>query len=312
MPHEPKDSFIVLAVNVGSFRAVIGAGDEKAADSTPETKTVSPLRKLLDESLAWKNFFRERAVDDADDREGGFAMGNNTRGGAEEGMTVLISLMAVRKPPAVFIPGRGAVHGLGSLSRGTMLAKRDGVVVWHPEKPGVQFQPIPAGGAPAETPAARLRQMKSMASQFSSTLLGWRGDNSDREVLRMLPQPLYRYESKRSDLLDGAVFAFVQGTDPESLLLIEAFKKDDGFEWQFAFALRTSGVLEGRHQDKIVWHSDRLTIENDPRLTYISLTRPLNQTSPVISQRKANDHEPRGTALHGFDVTPADGMGIRG
>ena len=282
-----RNSFIVLAVMLGSFRAVLGAGDEKAADSTPETKTVSPVRKLLDESLAWEELFANERSTTPMTAKVVLRWGNNTRGGAEEGMTVLYLADGCPEAAGCFYPWAGAlVHGLGSLSRGTMLAKRDGAVVWHPEKPGVQFQPIPAAGAPAETPTARLRQMKLMASQFSSTLLGWRGDNSDREVLRMLPQPLYRYESKRSDLLDGAVFAFVQGTDPESLLLIEAFKKDDGFEWQFAFALRTSGVLEGRHQDKIVWHSDRLTIENDPRLTYISLTRPLNLDVPSDQPKK--------------------------
>jgi hypothetical protein len=122
----------------------------------------------------------------------------------------------------------------------------------------------------------RLRQMKTLASQFSSTMLGWRADNSDREVLRLLPQPLYRYESKRSDVLDGAVFAFVQGTDPESVLLIEAVHTGDGLEWQFAFARRTSGELEGRHKDVVVWHSDRFPTSNIPRSTHRSLSRPLD------------------------------------
>ena len=130
--------------------------------------------------------------------------------------------------------------------------------------------------APAEMPAARLRQMKTLASQFSSTMLGWKADKTDREPLRLLPQPLYRYDSKRSDVLDGAVFAFVQGTDPESLFLIEAFKKGDGFKWQFAFVRRTSGELEGRHKDNVVWHADRFPTNNDPRSTHRSLGRPLD------------------------------------
>jgi hypothetical protein len=167
-------------------------------------------------------------------------------------------------------------HEFDSLSRGTLLAKRDGVVVWNPEKPGLQFQTIPLADAPAEMPAARLRQMKKLASQFSSTMLGWRADSSDREVLRLLPQPLYRYDSKRSDMLDGAVFAFVQGTDPESLLLLEAFKVGTGVEWQFAFARRTSGELEGRHEGNIVWHADRFPTSTDPRSTHRTLSRPLD------------------------------------
>lgn len=94
----------------------------------------------------------------------------------------------------------------------------------------------------------------------------------------MLPQPLYRYESRRSDILDGAVFAFVQGTDPESLLLLEAFQKGNGFEWQFAFARRTSGELEGRHQDAVVWHVPGFPEGKDPLQTHFGIGRPIDSS----------------------------------
>ncbi|TXT19271.1 MAG: hypothetical protein FD138_4358 [Planctomycetota bacterium] len=201
----------------------------------------------------------------------------STTRGSEDGMTVLF--LNDGRPEAVcciYPWEKRLCHEFDSLSRGTLIAKRDGEVAWKPEKPGVQFHAIPDADAPAETPVARLRQMKSLASQFSSTMLGWKADKSDREPLRLLPQPLYRYESKRSDVLDGAVFAFVQGTDPESLLLLEAFRVGDRFEWQFAFARRTSGELEGRHKDQIVWHADRFPANDDPRSTHRVLARPLD------------------------------------
>ena len=248
----------------------------KTSEETAAKKTVSPLRKLMDESLAWDELFVNERSATPMTAKVVLRWTNNTRG-SEDGMTVLY--LADGRPEAVccFYPWeKSFIHEFDSLSRGTLLAKRDGVVVWSPEKPGVQFQSVPAADAPAEMPVARLRQMKSLASQFSSTMLGWRADKSDREVLRLLPQPLYRYDSKRNDVLDGAVFAFVQGTDPESLLLIEAFKTGDGFEWQFAFVRRTSGELEGRHQDAVVWHADRFPANNDPRSTHRSLGRPLD------------------------------------
>jgi hypothetical protein len=37
----------------------------------------------------------------------------------------------------------------------------------------------------------------------------------------MLNQPVFRYNSQNPDLLDGAMFAFVEGTDPEACLLHE-------------------------------------------------------------------------------------------
>jgi hypothetical protein len=118
--------------------------------------------------------------------------------------------------------------------------------------------------------------MKNLASQFSSTMLGWQSDSTDREKLRQLPQPWYRYEGPSQDLLDGSVFAFVQGTDPESLLLIEAFRKGEAYEWQYAFVRRTSGELDGRFKDSVVWHAERYPANNNPRSTYISFGKPLD------------------------------------
>lgn len=242
-------------------------------DKSSAKKAISPLRKLMDESLAWDELFvNERSMTPMTMRVA-MRWANNTRG-SEDGMTVLF--LADGRPEAVccvYPWVKSLNHEFDSLSRGTLIAKRDGDVVWRPEKPGVQFQIVPEADAPTETPAARLRQMKSMANQFSSTMLGWRADKGDREELRLLPQPLYRYESKRGDVLDGAVFAFVQGTDPETLLLLEAFKSGDRIEWQFAFARRTSGELEGRHKGKVVWHADRFPDNDNPRSTHRSLSR---------------------------------------
>ncbi|HVW38265.1 MAG TPA: hypothetical protein VHB99_13210, partial [Pirellulales bacterium] len=112
--------------------------------------------------------------------------------------------------------------------------------------------------------------------------LGWRADDSDREELRLLPRPLYRYETDRheaagGDVLDGAVFAFVMGTDPESLLLIESTKQGDAAKWQYAFVRRTSGELEGRHRGQVVWHAERFPETHDaqgPNFGVVSLIPP--------------------------------------
>lgn len=248
-------------------------GDLKKDTEAPAAKPPSPLRKLMDESLAWDELFVNEESTTPMISRVVMRWANNTRG-SEDGMTLLY--LADGRPEAVccVYPWEKKLnHEFDSLSRGTLLARRDGDLIWRPEKPGVQFQTVPEADAPAETPAARLRQMKTIATQFSSTMLGWRSDKGDREELRLLPQPLHRYDSKRGDILDGAVFAFVQGTDPESLLLLEAFKSGERWEWQFAFARRTSGELEGRHGDKVVWHVDRYPENNDSRSTHRCLSR---------------------------------------
>ncbi len=270
--------------------AVLFGEDEPKADlDSTKPKTVSPIRKLLDESLTWDELFVSEQSATPMTARVVMRWGNPTRG-SEDGMTVLF--LADGRPEAVCCAypwEKRLIHEFDSLSRGTLIGKRDEVVVWRPEKAGLQFQAVADSEVPADKPVARLRQMKTLAGQFSSTMLGWRADKSDRESLRLLPQPLYRYESKRADVLDGAVFAFVQGTDPESLLLLEAFKKGDGFEWQFAFARRTSGELEGRHNNQIVWHADRFPANDDPRSTHRSLARPLDAS--VIESLKAKDEK---------------------
>lgn len=60
------------------------------------------------------------------------------------------------------------------------------------------------------------------------------------------------------------------------MLSLEAYKNGDRFEWQFAFVRNTSGELEGRHNDKIVWHADRFPESSNPRSPHLSLYRPLD------------------------------------
>jgi hypothetical protein len=74
------------------------------------------------------------------------------------------------------------------------------------------------------------------------------------------------------------VFAFVQGTDPEAILLLEAVKRDGSPRWQYAFARATSAGLEARLDKQIVWEVDPLagTTLRDPQ---IWLARPRGTTA---------------------------------
>lgn len=264
-------TFTILLAGVGFSQDA-----PKPEDPKPDNKPASPLRKLLDESLSWNELYPGEQSAEPMSARVALRWANNTRG-SEDGMTVLY--IANGRPEAVcciYPWEKSLIHEFDSLSRKTLIAKRNGVVVWRPESAGLTFKSIPEAEAPSDSAAARLRQMKTLAGQFSSTMLGWRANKSDRESLRLLPQPLYRYESKRSDLLDGAVFAFVQGTDPESLLLIEAVQLDGQFQWQYAFARRTSGELEGRHKDVVVWHAEKFPPSNNPRSTHFSLAKALD------------------------------------
>ncbi len=111
-------------------------------------------------------------------------------------------------------------------------------------------------------------------------MTGWKGDNSDREELRLLPRPLYRYDLKDSQaanptLQDGALFGFVMGTDPEVVLLLEAVSRDGRSVWQYAFARATSGGLEAKLDGKVVWVAEKYPSTTGLTNRQLTLARPL-------------------------------------
>lgn len=200
---------------------------------------------------------------------------NSTRG-SEDGATVLYVHEGCPIAAACVFPLRGnIIHEFDALKGRRTVARRkhDSDLIWQPAAPDVTFAPIPAASPPGDSTPSRLRQMKSLAEQFQASMLGWEVKDSLREELRLLPHPLFRYDAnKDADVLDGAVFAFVTGTDPEALLLIEAAKEGDAARWQFAFVRRTTAGLEGRHGTKVVWTAEPRPDGKDPEKPHFSLS----------------------------------------
>ncbi|MCI0361335.1 MAG: hypothetical protein L0211_22865 [Planctomycetaceae bacterium] len=251
-----------------------------AQDAVPARGEPKSLRELIDAAV-------NQVEADADAKEPAkpivsLRWANNVRG-SEDGLTVLYIFEGQPLAAACLYPWeKRLIHDFESISRGKIVARQESQLVWQPQESGVTFAPIPEAPAPEATRALRLRQMKSLAEQFQSAMLGWKADSTDREELRMLPRPLYRYEPKEMSgaakgpvVIDGAVFAFVMGTDPESLLLIEAVKKDGTAVWEYGFARRTSGELEGRHNGNVVWHADRYPESRDPAKPHFSVSQPI-------------------------------------
>jgi hypothetical protein len=212
---------------------------------------------------------------------------NVARGQAGEAMMVIWCQHGRPEVMASIFPWEGRLHHeFGSLSRAASLVARDkGAVVWSPNAPGIKFEDVPDAPEPAETAAARMRQMKSLAERFRATMTGWKGDNSDREELRLLPRPLYRYDLNGStadnpNLQDGALFGFVMGTDPEVVMLLEAVSRDGRSLWQYAFARATSGGLEARLDGKVVWVAEKYPANRVPTSPQLTLGRPLAEQVP--------------------------------
>jgi hypothetical protein len=148
-------------------------------------------------------------------------------------------------------------HEFHSLAEEPLVAKFHGKEVWKTSESGVQFVDLPRAAAPAATEAQRLLQMKQLAKDFAATKKIRDGTESE---LRLLPQPVHRYAAPKNGIVHGALFAFVQGTDPDVFLLIEARGKDvASARWQFAATRMTGAELRLRHLDKQVWKAELLS-----------------------------------------------------
>jgi hypothetical protein len=205
---------------------------------------------------------------------------NPTRG--QKGEPTLILWTDAGRPEAlasVYPWGTNLIHECCSLARGEgLIAKDRGLTLWAPSTPGVTFRDIPDSPTPAETATARLLQARALAERFKAALVSSAGNRESREELRLLPKPIYRYDlnltkSAYPDLIDGVMFAFVQGTDPEVVLLVEAIRRGDRIGWQYAFARATGYSVEARLGSQVVWSASAYT--NEVRSTFRAMGRPL-------------------------------------
>jgi hypothetical protein len=133
--------------------------------------------------------------------------------------------------------------------------RTDGQLVWKPEHAGVTTQPLADAPTPAATPAARLVQMRALARTFGASVefkTNSQSEDTTRYELRLLPRPLHRYAAETDGLVDGALFAFVQGTNPEVFLLLEAHRDGERVRWQYGLAPMTGYAVRadvpGGHQ----------------------------------------------------------------
>jgi hypothetical protein len=138
---------------------------------------------------------------------------------------------------------------LHALATAGIAGWRDGKEFWNPTKSGVKFQSVPGSQAPAATPVARLRQMRELAGEFT---VEREHPEQGKGPMRLLPQPIYRYASPGANVVDGTMFVFVEGTDPEAHLLIEAREGDDA-HWEYAFARMNIVKFTGAYKGDVVW-----------------------------------------------------------
>jgi hypothetical protein len=147
-------------------------------------------------------------------------------------------------------------HEFQTLSARGLTASNQDQERWTPAGVGVERKPAPDAQAPAATAAGRLNQMRAMAREYTASVST---SDKDQQELRLLPQPVHRYGRADGSVVDGGLFAYCKGTNPEVLLLVEAVKKGDGMEWTYAFARMTSRACEVTRDKKAVWSVPRVS-----------------------------------------------------
>jgi hypothetical protein len=122
---------------------------------------------------------------------------------------------------------------------------------WESSKPGVHPVLLEGVEEPASTDRLRLVQMRNLAREFTAQMK----TDKQTHVLRLTPAPLFRYQSTDPEVLDGALFSYLQdnGTDPELLLLVEARKTTGGMRWHYAPVRFSWREVWLTRDDKEVW-----------------------------------------------------------
>ena len=127
--------------------------------------------------------------------------------------------------------GRRLSHEWHSLIDESLSIENPHTPHWESGEPGVVWRDVPESPAPSRSPALRLVQMRQIAGRFDAEI-----DSEGESELRMLRQPIYRYSESVPGVVDGSLFAFCMGTDPEALLWIEA-TDDESAANKYRFAL---------------------------------------------------------------------------
>lgn len=144
-----------------------------------------------------------------------------------------------------------------SLSKHSLSARLDDREVWTPNSSGIDFQMIEKARAPDPRAQMQKIQMRRIAQQFSAQIA--EKDKSDRfRKLRLLTSPLVQYASPEANVVSGNLFAFVDGTDPELLLMIEVQKAGDTLDWRYAAVRQNHRKLQLTRDNTVVWEVEAL------------------------------------------------------
>lgn len=145
-------------------------------------------------------------------------------------------------PPSLYVE-------MTSLTATPLHCERSGKPRWTPQSAGLADRDFPEAEPPGDKPISRLVAMRNLARRFTAEEFS--KEQQRYGELRLLPQPIDRFDDLDRGVVDGALFAFVEANDPQVLLLIEARRQSRGdVRWRYTIARMSSRqqrvLLDGR------------------------------------------------------------------
>lgn len=137
-----------------------------------------------------------------------------------------------------------------SLTEENLSIDIDSACVWESGERGIEWHTLADNAPPVKSRTLRLVQMRKIVSGIQATI------GTGESELRLMPQPIYRYPESTRGALDGAMFAFVMGTDPELLVIVEAVE-DAAAQWRIGFVHFTNAPVEAQLNDSKIFTAER-------------------------------------------------------
>src|SRR5439155_21098489 len=98
-------------------------------------------------------------------------------------------------------------------------------------------------------------QMNEMAASCAAENTNL--DNETRDM-QLLSQRVLRNESTLHEVYDGALFAFVEATDPEIFFMLEVRSIHGEPQWHYGLARMNSIRLSASFDEKTIWTAEML------------------------------------------------------
>lgn len=162
--------------------------------------------------------------------------------------------------------GRLTKHAVHSLVQVPLEAKANEIVAWAPDQAGIEWKSLTDAPEVGNSRVNRLLQMRQLARRFELTLIS---PQDKKTELRLAPRPLFEYSAPKSGVTDGVILSYVVATDPEAILLLEAFDEQGQTGFRYAFARFHFWKLTATDGDHLVWE-----VAHDPTMSGNRIANP--------------------------------------